>query len=83
LSATKLRPDVSSDPLEHLRLDPKEDHVGVADRVGIRGDGADPVLALERFPALSARVAGDDAIGRDPEPTVAIVALERGGTAGV
>jgi hypothetical protein len=99
LSASEVRPDVRSDALEHLGLDARGGSRRASDGVGIRGDGPDPVLALECLPPLSARVAGDDlrsgatrpsrsrpaiiASAITPEPTVAIVAFERGGTAGV
>ena len=98
LPATQVRADLAPDPFQHLGLDPQQDDVGVTDGVGVGADGRDPVLALQRFAPFRARVTGDDAPGPTrpsrsrpaiiasaitPEPTVAIVAFDRGDTAGV
>ena len=94
LAAPQVRADLAPDPVEHLGLDPEQDDVGAADGLDVVGHGPDAVLALEGLAPFRARMAGDDLLGLDqlaagsspaiiasamtPEPTVAIVALDRG-----
>ena len=60
LAAPQLRADLAADLGQHLGLDPEQDHVGALDRLGVRGDRPDAVLALEVLAPLRARMAGDD-----------------------
>ena len=43
----------------------EQDHVRALDRLDVRGDGPDAVLALEVLAALGARMARDDLVGLD------------------
>ena len=98
LAAAQVRADLAPDPVEHLGLDAEEDHVRAADRLDVALDRPDAVLALEGLAPFGPRVRGDHLLGSTssprsrpaiiasamtPEPTVAIVALERGDMAGV
>ena len=65
LARPEARPDLARNALEHLRLDREDDDIRARDRLDVRGDGADAVRRLERGPALGARVAGDDLLGRN------------------
>ena len=60
LAATQVRTDLAPDPAEHLGLDPEQDDVGRLDRLDVRGDRPDRVVALQRLAPLGSRMAGDD-----------------------
>ena len=60
LACPEVRADLATDLVQHLWLDPEQDHVRVPDRLEVRCDGPDPVLALKGLAPFGPRMAGDD-----------------------